>query len=78
MRFELCRDDNVLFSGEIANGCVQMWGPNEFTVSGTVKANGRLELKSGGTLFATGHLGDRGRIELTDHTGAGYSGTTRD
>ena len=78
MRFDLFRDDNVFFFGEIANGCVQMWGPDEFKVSGTLKADGRFELMSEGKFFAKGHLGDRGRIELVDHAGVNYSGSTSD
>ena len=78
MKFDVFRDDNVSFNGEIAGGRVQIWGPNDFTASGSAKADGRIELSNAGKVFATGHFGDRGRIEFTDHTGARYHGMTKE
>ena len=78
MTFDVFRDDNVFFYREIAGGRVPIRGPDDFTASGAAKADGHIELRDAGKVFATGHLGDRGRIELTDHTGARYHGTTKE
>jgi hypothetical protein len=78
MKFEVRRNDNVLFHGEIQGGRVQMSGPGEFAAAGTVEANGRIQLWAGRTLFATGHMGDRGRIDFLDLKGTAYHGQTSD